>query len=248
MPFFKYVDRSIFYEEYGTGKPLVFLHGNTASSKMFELLMPLYAEKFRCILIDFLGNGQSDRVEHFSSDLWYDEALQAIALAEHLQCGKVSLVGTSGGAWAAVNAALERPDLFYKVIVDSFDGRTLNSNFSNNLLSERKTAKANVQSRQFYAWCQGPDWETVVDLDTEALLNCAKENRPLFHRPLEEMKIPVLFMGSKEDEMCRKDLEQEYKEMASVIQMRQFGYSSMEGIPQSFQMPNRPRKAFTILF
>ena len=47
MPFFKYVDRSIFYEEYGTGKPLVFLHGNTASSKMFELLMPLYAENFR---------------------------------------------------------------------------------------------------------------------------------------------------------------------------------------------------------
>ena len=186
MPFFKYVDRSIFYEEYGTGKPLVFLHGNTASSKMFELLMPLYAENFRCILIDFLGNGQSDRVEHFSSDLWYDEALQTIALAEHLRCGKVSLVGTSGGAWAAVNAALERPDLFCKVIADSFDGRTLNSNFSNNLLSERKTAKANVQSRQFYAWCQGPDWETVVDLDTEALLNCAKENRPLFHRPLEQ--------------------------------------------------------------
>ncbi len=217
MPFFKYGDRAIFYEEYGTGKPLVFLHGNTASSKMFELLMPLYAENFRCILIDFLGNGQSDRVEHFSSDLWYDEALQTIALAEHLRCGKVSLVGTSGGAWAAVNAALERPDLFYKVIADSFDGRTLNSNFSNNLLSERKTAKANVQSRQFYAWCQGPDWETVVDLDTEALLNCAKENRPLFHRPLEEMKIPVLFMGSKEDEMCRKDLEQEYKEMAAVI-------------------------------
>ena len=143
--------------------------------------------------------------------------MQTIALAEHLRCGKVSLVGTSGGAWAAVNAALERPDLFYKVIADSFDGRTLNSNFSNNLLSERKIAKTNVQSRQFYAWCQGPDWETVVDLDTEALLNCAKENRPLFHRPLEEMKIPVLFMGSKEDEMCRKDLEQEYKEMAAVI-------------------------------
>ena len=83
-----YGDRAIFYEEYGTGEPLVFLHGNTASSKMFELLMPLYAENFRCILIDFLGNGQSDRVEHFSSDIWYDEALQAIALAEHLQCGK----------------------------------------------------------------------------------------------------------------------------------------------------------------
>lgn len=149
--------------------------------------------------------------------MWHDEALQIIALTEHLQCGKVSLIGTSGGSWAAINAALERPDLFYKVIADSFDGRTLNSHFSDNLLSERKMAKADLQSRQFYEWCQGADWEKVVDLDTEALLNCAKEKRPLFHKPLEEMKVPVLFMGSKEDEMCRKNLEQEYKEMAAIM-------------------------------
>lgn len=217
MAYFKYHDKSIFYEEYGQGEPLIFLHGNTASSKMFELLMPLYAENFRCILIDFLGNGQSDRIEKFSSDMWYDEAMQTVALIEHLQCGKVSLIGTSGGAWAALNAALERPDLFYRVIADSFDGRTLNDKFSDNLLSERKMAKANLQARQFYEWCQGTDWETVVDLDTEALLKCEKENRPLFHKSLEEMKIPVLLIGSKEDEMCRKNLEQEYKEMATLI-------------------------------
>lgn len=217
MAYFKYHDKSIFYEEYGQGEPLIFLHGNTASSKMFELLMPLYAENFKCILIDFLGNGQSDRIEKFSSDMWYDEAMQTVALIEHLQCGKVSLIGTSGGAWAALNAALERPDLIYRVIADSFDGRTLNDKFSDNLLSERKMAKANLQARQFYEWCQGTDWETVVDLDTEALLKCAKENRPLFHKSLEEMKIPVLLIGSKEDEMCRKNLEQEYKEMATLI-------------------------------
>lgn len=38
---------------------------------MSEFLMPLYAENFRCILIDFLGNGQSDRVENFSPDMWH---------------------------------------------------------------------------------------------------------------------------------------------------------------------------------
>ncbi len=217
MPFFKYGDKSIFYKEYGTGEPLIFLHGNTASSKMFELLMPLYAENFRCILMDFLGNGQSDRVEYFSPDMWHDEALQTVALAEHLQCRKVSAVGTSGGAWAAINAVLERPDLFYRVVADSFDGRTLNDDFSDHLLSEREAAKRNLQSRQFYEWCQGADWEKVVDLDTEALLKCAKEKRPLFHKPLEELKAPVLFMGSKEDEMCRKNLEQEYRAMAALI-------------------------------
>ena len=217
MPFFKYGDKSIFYEEYGTGEPLVFLHGNTASSKMFELLMPLYEENFRCILIDFLGNGKSDRVDRFSPDMWYDEALQVIALAEHLHDGKVNLIGTSGGAWAALNAALERPDLFDKVVADSFDGRTLNDDFADHLLSERKMAKANLQARQFYAWCQGADWEKVVNLDTEALLICANEKHPLFRKPLEKMKVPVLFTGSREDEMCRKNLEQEYREMADLI-------------------------------
>ena len=217
MAYFKYQGKSVYYTEYGQGEPLVFLHGNTASSKMSGLLMPLYADKFRCILIDFLGNGQSDRVENFSPDMWYDEALQTIALAEHLQCRRVSLIGTSGGAWVAVNAALERPDLFHAVVADSFDGRTLNDNFSANLLAERKAAKEDIQSRQFYEWCQGADWEKIVDLDTEALLKCAEEKRPLFHKPLEQLKTPILFMGSKEDESCRSNIEEEYREMASML-------------------------------
>ena len=217
MAYFQYRKKSIFYQEHGQGETLIFLHGNTASSKMSELLMPLYTESFRCILIDFLGNGRSERVEKFSPDMWYDEALQTIALAEYLKCGKVSLIGTSGGAWAAVNAALERPDLFHAVIADSFDGRTLNENFSANLLSERKAAKADTQSRQFYEWCQGADWENVVNLDTEALLICAEEKRPLFHKTLCELKIPILFMGSREDKSCRSNIEEEYREMASLI-------------------------------
>lgn len=217
MAYFQYGGKNIFYEEFGQGIPILFLHGNTASSKMFELLMPLYAENFRCILIDFLGNGQSDRVERFSPDLWYEEALQTITLTEYLHCGKVSLVGTSGGAWAAINAALLRPDLFRAVVADSFDGRTLNDHFASNLLAERNAAKADQQARKFYQWCQGNDWETVVDLDTEALLQCAGENRPLLCRPLTELKVPILFLGSRQDEMCRKDMEQEYREMVSLI-------------------------------
>ena len=192
MAYFKYRNKFIYYGMCGQGDPLVFLHGNTASSKMFEPIVPLYVEKFRCIFIDFAGNGLSERVDRFPTDMWYDEALQRIALIEQLQCGKVSIIGTSGGAWAAVNAALERPDLIRSVIADSFDGRTLNEKFSDNLLLERRTAKQNMRSRQFYEWCQGADWERVVDLDTEALLKCA-------------------------DEMCRNNLEEEYREMAAVI-------------------------------
>ena len=126
-------------------------------------------------------------------------------------------VDGNGGAWAAINAALGRPDLIYAVIADSFDGRTLNDDFSDNLLSERTRAKNDVQARQFYEWCQGKDWEKIVDLDTEALLQCAREKRPLFHKSLKDLRVPVLLVGSKEDEMCRSDLEDEYKQMSTVI-------------------------------
>ena len=217
MAYLSYQGKRLFYTEYGTGPVVLFLHGNTASSRLFEPLMPLYAARFRCILPDFLGNGRSDRVEAFPADLWLEQGRQAAALADALDCGPVNLVGTSGGALAALNAALERPELFRRVVADSFDGRTLNVRFADNLLAERARTKADPQARQFYAWCQGEDWEAVADRDTSALLRCAREKRPLFGRPLSELSLPVLLLGSREDRMCRADLPQEYEEMAAAL-------------------------------
>lgn len=217
MAYFKYTDKNIYYEEIGSGFPVVLLHGDTASSKMFEMLLPLYQDYFKVILIDFLGNGKSDRIEKFPVDLWFTQAQQVIALLEHLNCGKANLIGTSGGAWAAVNTALERPDLVEKVIADSFDGRTLADDFSKNLLEERTFAKNDVHSREFYEWCQGEDWETIVNLNTKALIECADTKLSLFHKPLETLNVPVLFLGSLEDTMCRKNLPEEYEQMKQII-------------------------------
>lgn len=57
MPKVPYCGRSMFYQEAGEGPVLIFLHGNTASSRLFEPLLPLYTPHFRCVLLDFLGNG-----------------------------------------------------------------------------------------------------------------------------------------------------------------------------------------------
>lgn len=215
MSYFYYQSKRIYYCEAGSGKPVLFLHGNTASSRMFEPLMPLYEERFHAILIDFLGHGQSDRLERFPADLWTEEARQTVALLEHLNLGKVNLVGTSGGAWVAINAALERPDLVEKVVADSFDGRTLGDDFSENLLQERSNAKKDEMGIGFYQWCQGEDWERVVDLDTDACIRCARERLPLFIKPLGELRTPLLLMGSEEDEMLRTDFLEEYRVIAA---------------------------------
>lgn len=217
MPYFNFEDKKIFYKETGCGEPLFLLHGDTASGRMFEPLLPLYREHFRVILIDFLGNGRSDRLDVFPEDLWIRQAGQVIALIEHLNIRNANLLGTSGGAWVAVNAALERPNLIRKVIADSFDGRTLDTDFAKNLLEERETAKQDAFARQFYAWCQGEDWESVVDLNTEALLQCAKRKLPLFVTDLRELRVPILFTGSEKDTMCRKNMLQEYIKMKNLV-------------------------------
>ena len=149
------------------------LHGDAVSSRMFEMLLPLYQQQFHVILIDFLGCGQSDRIEHISGDIWYQEADQVIALLTHLHCGKAHLVGTSGGAWVAIETALKRPDLVNKVIADSFDGRALAPNFATALIKERAFANHDVLSSQYFAWCHGVDWQEVVDANTNELLACA---------------------------------------------------------------------------
>ena len=62
-------------------------------------------------------------------------------------------MGTSGGAYAAINAALEAPELFGRVVADSFDGSALPQGFGDGILRERQAAKGDEQARGFYEWC-----------------------------------------------------------------------------------------------
>ena len=84
-------------------------------------------------------------------------------------------------------------------------------------MKERKYAKHDTYTKQFYEWCQGKDWETVVDLNTQALVECAKKKLPLFSKPLESLTVPILFIGSLQDDMCRKDILEEYTEMKKLV-------------------------------
>lgn len=196
-----YQGKTIYYTREGCGAPVLFLHGNTASSMMFEMLLPLYTDVFEVIRMDFLGNGRSDRVDAFPADLWIDQGRQVVALAEALACDRLHLVGTSGGAYAAINAALLRPDLFGCVVADSFDGSRLAPDFAKGLRAERAAAKADAIARGFYEWNQGADWERVVDLDTAALTALAESGAPLFVEPIAAIRVPLLITASCTDEM-----------------------------------------------
>lgn len=58
MAYFEYENKHIYYNEFGSGIPLLFLHGNTASSRMFSEIVWQYKNDFKVTLIDFLGHGK----------------------------------------------------------------------------------------------------------------------------------------------------------------------------------------------
>ncbi len=199
MSFFTFEDKNIYYEESGSGKPLLFLHGNTASSKMFGEISNKYTADFKVVLIDFLGHGNFDRLSAFPADLWFYEAQQVIAFLKYKQYGKVNIIGSSGGALVALNVALEAPELVEKVIADSFEGEKADRRFTENLLTDRRRALNDAGARGFYAYMHGYDWEQIVANDTSAVIRHGNEIVSFFHRPFSELRAEVLLTGSKKD-------------------------------------------------
>ena len=52
----------IAYAEMGAGAPIVFQHGNPTSSYLWRNIMPHLAAYGRCIAVDLLGMGDSDKL------------------------------------------------------------------------------------------------------------------------------------------------------------------------------------------
>ncbi|MCF4113370.1 MULTISPECIES: alpha/beta fold hydrolase [Dethiosulfovibrio] len=221
MALFNFEGKNIYYSELGSGVPLVLLHGNTASSKMFSGIAERYAEVFRVISIDFLGHGRSDRLDRLPPDLWFYEAQQTIAFLREAQLGRVNLIGSSGGALVAINVALEAPDLVNRVIADSFEGEEPLRSFIQNIVEERELSKRDPGARSFYLSMHGSDWEQVVDNDTRAIVEHEKEIGLFFHKDLGSLKPEILMTGSKKDEfVCAISpdyFEQSYGKMMSKI-------------------------------
>ena len=51
------------YLECGSGKPIVFQHGNPTSSFLWRNVMPELADQGRCIAVDLIGMGHSDKLD-----------------------------------------------------------------------------------------------------------------------------------------------------------------------------------------
>ena len=219
MPYFKYKNKNIYYEERGNGTiPVVFLHGNTASSKMFSEITGFYEKDFKIFMIDFLGHGKSDRMSEIPDNIWYEEALQTVEFLKNINTGKVNIIGTSGGALVGINCALLSHERINRVIADSFEGEYALDIIAETIDNERENSKSDNNMVRFWKENHGKDWEAVVDMDTKAIIKHYKNVKNFFPGKLSELKVPVLLTGSLEDEYAEYiSFEENYKKMLEKL-------------------------------
>ena len=115
------------YLDEGSGQPLVMLHGEPSWSFLFRhVIPPLRDAGYRCIAIDYVGFGRSDKpvdVEWYS----YDRHTEVVtAVLDEVGIRDAVLVGHDWGGPIGVRAGVERPDLFARfALIDTpfFTGR-----------------------------------------------------------------------------------------------------------------------------
>ena len=56
--------KTMAYVETGSGDPIVFQHGNPTSAYLWRNIMPYLADQGRCIAVDLIGMGDSDKLDH----------------------------------------------------------------------------------------------------------------------------------------------------------------------------------------
>jgi len=82
------LDKKMAYVEIGKGAPIVFQHGNPTSSYLWRNIMPYLEGHGRCIAIDLIGMGDSDKLDNsgperytfFEHRRYLDAALDALEI------------------------------------------------------------------------------------------------------------------------------------------------------------------------
>lgn len=90
------------------GVPLVLLHGLGSTGRIWELVAPLMARRFRVLVPDQRGHGLSAKPE--TGYGWADVCDDLIALLDVLGLERVALIGHSWGADVALEFAARHPE------------------------------------------------------------------------------------------------------------------------------------------
>jgi pimeloyl-ACP methyl ester carboxylesterase len=105
---------TLYYETYGSGEPLLLVHGNGGSIGNFAGQIQFFRTRYRVIAMDSRDQGKSS---DSSGTLTYEKMTDDLAaLLDHLKTGPVNVVGWSDGGIEALLLGIRHPQQVKKIV------------------------------------------------------------------------------------------------------------------------------------
>jgi pimeloyl-ACP methyl ester carboxylesterase len=142
---------NLYYETYGSGKPLVFLHGNGGSIRSSRNKIEHFKKYFKVIAIDSRGHGKSaDPSPHLS----YVQMEKDVAvLLDSLHLDSVYVSGQSDGGILGLLLAINHPKKVSKVVTfgaNMFPGKKAVPDIIDKMVMDTLRLTKNFETRRLF--------------------------------------------------------------------------------------------------
>jgi pimeloyl-ACP methyl ester carboxylesterase len=197
-----YIDHDgarIWYATYGSGSPVILLHGGLGHSGNWSYQVPALVEcSYRAITIDSRGHGRSTRdTQPYSYDLMASDVL---AVMDALHVEKADLVGWSDGACTALILAAKAPSratgvFFFACNMDPSGVKPIEPRPILDRCFSRHT-------KDYARLSSTPDnFKSLVES-----VSLMQRTQPNFSaRDLAEIRVPVVIVQSEHEEFIKRD-------------------------------------------
>jgi len=171
----------MYYEVYGTGEPLVLLHGNGGSIKGHTRRIEYFKQKFQVIAIDSRGHGKS--VDDSKQQLNYVQMADDVSvLLDSLKIKNANIWGQSDGGILGLLLAINHPDKTGKV-----------ATFGANLFPGKKAIYTEIDKMVM------DTLKATKDPRTKNLYTLLAKQPNITDKDLQKIKCPVLIMSGDRD-------------------------------------------------
>lgn len=124
MPYMNIMNKNIYYKEYGSGDPIVFLNGMMMATNSWSPFTKEVSRDYRMITVDLLDQGRSDSSEYnYTIDTQVEFLKQFL---DQLDLERTHILGTSYGGKVALSFAVKYPSKVKSLILSNTDCYTTN--------------------------------------------------------------------------------------------------------------------------
>jgi len=107
----------LYFEEVGTGTPVIFVHEFAADHRSWEMQMRHFGQRYRCITYSARGYPPSDVPEKPASYSQNRATDDIAAVLDHLKIAKAHVVGLSMGGFATLHFGFRHPARALSLVV-----------------------------------------------------------------------------------------------------------------------------------